>query len=280
MRVFVAGGSGVLGRAVVPQLVELGHDVVATSRAAERMSSLEELGATAVLMDAFDREATFEALSRCEPEAVLHLMTDLGTGNSASNARLRSVGTRNLVDAAQAAGVGVFVGQSISWVYPPGSTSATEDDELDLAAAEPRRTTVAAVRELESAVLECARGVVLRFGQLYGAGTWYSKDGRFGDAARASELSATETVTSFVNVDDAAAALVEALDWPAGVWNIVDDEPAAGVDWAPAFATAVGAPAPAAHQSGDIGRAVSHDRARGQGLVLRYPSWRSGFRDL
>ena len=280
MRIFVAGGSGVLGRAVIPLLAGQGHEITATSRSSSKAGLLRGLGATAVPLDAFDREATIAAVAGARPDAVLHLMTDLGTGDSASNARLRTLGTRNLVDAARASGVSRFVGQSIAWVYPPAADLATETDPLDLDAAEPRRTTVAAVAELEGAVRELAGGVVLRCGQLYGPETWYSRDGRYGHAARDGELVATETVTSFVHVSDVAQAVVLALGWEGGVWNIVDDEPAAGVEWATGFARALGAPAPRRSTSGDVGRPVSNARATRGGLSLAHPSWRDGFTTL
>lgn len=280
MRVLVAGGFGVLGRAVIPKLVALGHQVTATSRSAEKAKLLDDLGVAGVVLNALDRDATVAAGVSAAPEVILHLMTDLGTGDSASNARLRWEGTRNLVDAAHAAGVSRIVGQSISWVYPSASIPATETDPLDLDAPEPRHATVQAVRALEAAVHEIPQSVVLRFGQLYGTGTWYSRDGRFAEAARAGSLPATETVTSFVHLDDAATAVVEALDWPSGVWNIVDDEPAPGTEWVPAFTEALGVPAPAVQQSGDVGRPVLNARAREQGFTPRYPTWRAGFAAL
>lgn len=280
MRVFVAGGSGVLARSVVPLLLAAGHDVTVTSRSAEKARLLERPGVSTMVLDALDRDSTFTAIAPAEPDAVLHLMTDLGTGDSASNARLRSTGTRNLVNAAQRAGVDRIVAQSISWVYPSGTDTATEVDPVDLDAGEPRRTTVTAVRTLEAAVQEVGAGVVLRFGQLYGPGTWYAADGRFGEAARAGRLPATETVTSFLHVDDAAAAVVDALGWTAGVRNVVDDEPAPGTEWVPVFVAAVGGPAPRVEHVGDPGRPVSNRRVRELGFALRWSTWRDGFASL
>jgi nucleoside-diphosphate-sugar epimerase len=280
MRIFLAGGSGVLGREVIPLLTAAGHEVAATTRTESKAELLTGLGATPVVVDALDRDAVLEAMGQARPEAVLHLLTDLGSGDSASNARLRTVGTRHLVDAALRHGVTRMVAESISWVYEPGSAAATEDDRLDLDAAEPRRTTVTAVHALESAVRELPDGVVLRLGQLYGPGTWYARQGRFGQDARDSRLTVADAVTSFVHVADAARAASRALAWPAGVWNVVDDEPAPGHAWAPVFAAAVGAPAPAVAFTGDLGRPVSNARAGRQGLELRHPSWRDGFATL
>lgn len=280
MRVLVAGGSGVLGQAVIPKLIGLRHEVTATSRSAAKAELLRGPGVEGAVLDALDRDSTVATVVSAAPDAIVHLMTDLGTGDSASNALLRSEGTRNLVEAAHAAGVTRVIGQSISWVYPPATIPATESDPLDLDAPEPRRTTVQAVRALEEAVGEFPQSVVLRFGQLYGQGTWYSRGGRYAEAVRTGALPATDTVTSFVHVDDAATAVVDALGWPAGVWNIVDDEPAPGTAWVPAFADALDAPAPAVLQSGDVGRAVLNHRAREQGFLPRYPSWRTGFAAL
>lgn len=276
----MAGGSGVLARSVVPLLVAAQHDVIVTSRSAATARQLERPGVRAAVLDALDRDGTIATVARAEPDAVLHLMTDLGTGDSASNARLRTAGTRNLVDAARGAGVERIVAQSISWIYPPGSEPATETDLVDLDAGEPRRTTITAVRALEAAVQEVGAGVVLRFGQLYGPGTWYAADGRFGTAARAGELPATDTVTSFLHVNDAAAGVVAALGWPTGVHNVVDDEPAAGTEWVPVFAASVGGPAPRVEQTGDVGRPVSNRRAHELGLALRWSTWRRGFTAL
>ncbi|GAA2468681.1 NAD-dependent epimerase/dehydratase family protein [Winogradskya humida] len=280
MRVFLAGGSGVVGRALIPMLVADGHDVSATTRSAAKIELLRELGARAVPLDVFDRDAVQVAFEQVRPDAVIHQLTDLTGGDPASNAHLRRVGTRHLVGAAQRAGVRRVVAQSISWVYRPGTTPAVEDDPLDTDSAAPRRTTIAGVRALETAVLGCREGVVLRYGQLYGPGTWYARDGRFGRAARTGTLPTSATVTSFVHVDDAARAASQALTWPRGIWNIVDDEPAAGDQWVPVFADAVGASKNAAAPAvgGDIGRPVSNARARHAGFAPAYRSWREGFR--
>lgn len=280
MEIFVAGGSGVLGRAVVQSLIAAGHRVTAMTRSTAKAPVLRSLGAEPVVADAFDQSAVTRAVAAARPDAIMHLLTDLGSGDSSSNARLRTVGTRNLVDAAKRAGVTRMVAESISWIYPPDVPAADESTPLDLGAAEPRRTTITGVDALENAVRELPHSTVLRFGQLYGPGTWYSRDGRYGEAARSGALAATEPVTSFLHVDDAVQAAMAALAWPSGTWNIVDDDPAAGHEWAPRLAELLGGPEPALSACGDIGRPVSNSRARHQSLVLRHPSWREGFATL
>jgi len=250
------------------------------TRSRRGAGTVQSLGATPVLADAFDRDGLMRVVAEAHPDVVVHLLTDLASGDSASNARIRTDGTRNLILASRAAGVNRLIAESISWVHPSGTDPATEDSPLDLDAPEPRSTTIRGVLALENSVQEIREGLILRFGQLYGPGTWYAQDGRWADAARAGKLAATDNVTSFVHVEDAAEATLQALTWPAGIWNVVDDEPAAGSAWVPVFASAIGASRPAPEIGGDIGRPVSNARAHAQGLELCFPSWRDGFASL
>jgi nucleoside-diphosphate-sugar epimerase len=277
MRIFLAGGSGVIGTTLIPLLTAAGHRVTAMTRSPAKTSMIAGLGAAPVVADVLDAAAVRSALRLAAPDVVVHQLTDLAAGDSGSNARLRISGTRHLVAAAREAGVRRMIAQSISWVCPPGESLADETEPLDPAAAPARRTTIEGVRALEAAVQELDEGVVLRYGQFYGPGTWYARDGRVGRQARRGELPATETVVSFVHVTDAARAAVSALSWPRGIWNIVDDQPAPGREWAPIFARAVGGPPPPPTESGDIGRPVSNARSRARGFSYEHPTWRDGF---
>jgi nucleoside-diphosphate-sugar epimerase len=283
MRVFVAGATGVLGRRIVPRLVAAGHEVTAATRSAAKADALRDAGAAPVLVDVFDREALRRAVADAAPDLVMHQLTDLRGGSTEANARIRVTGTRNLVDAAAGAGVPKMVAQSISWVYQAGDGPADESAPLDLNAAAPRSGTVQGVAALEAAVREMPEWVVLRYGLLYGPGTWYAVDGMYAGRARAGRLAADENVSSFVHAADATVAAVESLDWPSGVVNVCDDEPAPGREWVPAFCRAVGAPvpppAPAAMRGRDgWARGADNRHARNDlGWKPRYPSWRSGF---
>jgi nucleoside-diphosphate-sugar epimerase len=236
--VLVAGATGVVGSRVVPLLVAAGHRVTALTRSADRAAALtaRHPDIETVVVDVRDAPALRDAVTRAAPDTVMHQLTDLGAGDRAANAELRIVGTRHLVDAAHAAGVRRIVAQSIAFAYGPGTAPAREDEPLD-----PAQVGVIA---LETAVAEIETAVVLRFGLFHGPGTWYALDGAMAGAARAGSLVADDAVTSFVHVDDAAAAAVAALDWPAGAVNVCDDEPLAARDWVPAFCRAVGAPEP------------------------------------
>jgi nucleoside-diphosphate-sugar epimerase len=215
MQVFVAGGSGVLGRRVIPGLIARGHTVVGTTRDPARSAHIEAAGGVAVVVDAFDGDALRSAVVGAHPEVVVHLLTDLAAppgvalddARLLANARLREVGTANLLEAAAAAGARRVVVQSIGWLYAPGPEPHDEDDPLLPIDDQPTRR---AVHELERRSTTDARfeGIVLRFGRLWGPDTW--------DASRPEP--------PVVHVDDAAAAAVLAVDRGApGVYYVAED---------------------------------------------------------
>jgi nucleoside-diphosphate-sugar epimerase len=281
MKIFLAGATGVIGRVLVPMLVEAGHEVAGTTRRADWLAHIAAAGARPVLADALDREAMVAALAGERPDVVIHQLTDLSQRDFAGNSRLRVEGTRNLVDAALAVGVRRMIAQSIAWIYMPGHDPADEAEPLDREAPPPRGGTVAAVQALEQAVAELPIGVILRYGLLYGPGTWYARDGRTTDQVRRGEIAATPGVASFLHVVDAALAARAALEWPAGPLNIVDDEPAAGTEWLPVYARLIGAPPPPVTPGGAAWeRGASNVRARQLGWQPRYPTWRAGFRTV
>ena len=280
MRIFVAGATGVIGRRLVPLLLAGGHDVAAMTRRADAGGRLRAIGAEPVVADAFDRAAVLTAMVRFAPEVVIHQLTDLGAGDSASNAALRIEGTRNLVDGALAAGARRVVAQSIAWAYAPGASPADELTGLDTEAPPPRQITIGGIAALEAAVRAAPEWVVLRYGALYGPGTWLAADGPRAAAARAGRLVAEADVTSFVHADDAAVAAADALEWPSGAVNVCDDEPASGHEWVPAYCRAAGAPPPPAGAAERAlwARGAANRHAREDlGWAPRYPSWRGGF---
>ena len=275
MKIFVAGATGAIGRLLVPLLVAAGHRVAGSTRSAEKSAGIAAAGAQPLVLNALDREPVFAGLRAERPDVVIHMLTDLAGLDFGANARLRVEGTRNLVDAALAAGVPRMIAESISWMYRPGFGPATEEEPLDLDAPPPRGRAVAAVRALDQALAEMTVGVVLRYGILYGPGTWYSRDGLTTEQFRRGEIAATGGVTSFVHVADASQAAVQALAWPSGPVNIVDDKPARGSEWAPLYASLVGAPPPPVKPGAEPWeRGESNARARGLGWIPANPSWR------
>jgi nucleoside-diphosphate-sugar epimerase len=280
LRILLAGSTGVVGRRLVPLLVADGHHVTALTRRSERVPALRAAGAHPAVVDVRDAGTLAATVRDAAPEVVVHQLTDLGAGDLAANAELRVSGTRHLVDAALAAGARRIVAQSIAWAYAAGDDPADEDTPLDLDAPEPRATAVRGIAALEAAVREAPEWVVLRYGMFYGPDTWFAPDGPRAADARAGRLVADGDVTSFLHVDDAAAAAVAALGWPSGAVNVCDDEPAAARDWVPAFCAGVGAPPPSVSDAPRRAWARGADNRLAReklGWIPEHPSWRRGF---
>ncbi|MCH5488824.1 NAD-dependent epimerase/dehydratase family protein [Pseudomonas syringae] len=219
-KVFVAGASGVIGRALLKLSVAAGYSVYGATRRAEKVKDIEATGATAVVVDVYDAERLNEELVRIQPWAVIHQLTDLPRGLSPelmakaveNNARIRTEGTRNLVAAARAAGATRLIAQSIAWAYRPGDTPYLETSPLDVEAQGSRGISVGGVAALEQQVLSepALNGTVLRYGQLYGPDTGTDEP----------------TGTSPVHVQDAARAVLLALQKEqSGIFNITQDSP-------------------------------------------------------
>jgi nucleoside-diphosphate-sugar epimerase len=302
MRVFIAGATGAIGRRLVPQLIEHGHEVIGTSRTASRAGQLRALGAEGVVVDLLDPKAVREAVVAAKPDAIVHQGTALaGTTDFkhfdrsfAQTNRLRTEGTDNLLAVAREAGVERFVAQSFAG-WPSvrnGGPVKTEEDPLDPHPVAAMRETHAAIRHVEGVVVE-AGGIALRYGGFYG-----SPDDVQLDAVRKRRFPIVGDgggVWSFVHLDDAAAATVLALERGGpGIYNVVDDEPAPVREWLPALAAAIGAKPPrrvprllARVAAGEPGvmmmteiRGASNAKAKRElGWTLRHPSWRQGFVD-
>jgi uncharacterized protein YbjT (DUF2867 family) len=193
MRVFLAGASGVIGTRVVPLLVAAGHEVAGTTRSAEKAERVRGLGAEPVIVDVYDAAALRDAVVGFAPDLVMHQLTDLPDdaaeipARAAGNARIREEGTANLIAAAAAAGAGRFLAQSIAWVPAAGAESREAHESQVLA--------------------YDGIGVVLRYGQFYGPGTYY--EGAPPDPPR-------------IAVDAAACRTASSLEAPAGIIEIVE----------------------------------------------------------
>ena len=306
MRVFVAGATGVVGRQLVPQLVEAGHEVVGSTRSSAKAIRLQEMGATAAVLDPLDRSEVMTAVMRAEPDAVIHELTALsGRANPrrfdrwfAETNVLRTRGLDILLEAARAAGASRFLAQSYTgWPNArEGGPVKTEEDRLDPHPPKAMRGSIAAIRYLEAAVpaADGPAGLALRYGALYGPGTSMAEE--YATAIRQRKFPIVGDgagVWSFIHVADAAAATVAALDHgEPGVYNIVDDDPAPVSQWLPHLAEVLGARPPrrvpvwlGRLAVGEVGvammtqsRGSSNAKARRElGWEPAHPSWRSGF---
>jgi nucleoside-diphosphate-sugar epimerase len=303
MRVFVAGASGAIGTRLVPLLIDRGHEVIGSSRSPAKAERLRALGADWIGLDLLDARAVHKAVLEAEPDAIVHQATaltdvrfskDLDRTFAQTN-RLRREGTDALLAAAHEAGVSRFVAQSFANMRyaREGGPVKSEDDPLDPIPVEGMRETAAAMTYLDEAVT-AAGGIALRYGNFYGA----SNDGLVLPVRKRQFpiVGSGDGVSSFVHLEDAAAATVLALehDGPA-VYNVVDDEPAPVREWLPVLTHALGARPPrhfpvwlARLFAGEPGvmlgteaRGASNAKAKRElGWTLRYPSWRQGFAEV
>jgi 2-alkyl-3-oxoalkanoate reductase len=307
VRVFLAGATGAIGRQLVPMLLAEGHEVHGSTRSPERARELQSSGASAVVVDALDREALAAAVAQARPQAVIHELTALPQRidprtmerDFVLNDRLRVEGTRNLVDAAQASGAARIIAQSIAFSYAPGppGTLHVESDPLlrgEQATASYARSAEA-VRELERTTCQ-AGGLVLRYGYFYGPGTSICRKGSTGrevSRRRIPIIGGGSGVWSFIQIRDAAAATLAALEHGAsGAYNVVDDDPARVSDWIPALAQALGARPPrrvpawlARPLAGSFGVQVMVEQQGADNALAKrelawspaHASWREGF---
>jgi 2-alkyl-3-oxoalkanoate reductase len=304
MHVFVAGGTGAVGRPLIPRLLAAGHKVTATTRSAPKGAELEAIGAKAIVADGLDARAMTEAVARAEPDVIVHQMTALAGEPDlrrfdrwfATTNELRTTGTDILLAAARKIGIERVVAQGYTgWTNPAsGASVKSEHDGFEPDPPKMQRESLAAIRYLEETVpASVPHGIVLRYGNFYGPGASEAlvdliRKRRFPVIADGGG------VWSWTHLDDAAAATVAALDHgDPGVYNVTDDEPARVSEWLPYLAEKVGAKPPmrvpvwlARIMAGSVAvrwmteaRGSSNAKAkRNLGWRPAWPSWRQGFR--
>jgi len=305
VNIFIAGGTGAIGRLLVPLLVDAGHKVTALTRSPERTSQLAQMGAVPVVGDVYDAARLARLVAESEAEIVIHQLTAFGTTTGdpyAETIRVRIEGTRSLIAAARAARVRRFIAQSISFMCSPSGSGLTDEETpLYLDAPAAVRALAEAIASLEQQTLNASgmSGTVLRYGWFYGPGTSWDPDGFIPRAIRAGTypiVGAGAGTYSFINLRDAAAATIRALAREAtGIYNIVDDSPVRLSEWLPFVAKLLGAPAPghedvasARKRIGDMRvyymneqRGASNTKATRQfNWRPAFPSWRAGFEAL
>ena len=305
MNIFIAGGSGAIGRQLVPMLVKEGHHAVAMTRTPAGAARIEAMGAVPVIGDVFDEVRLTELARASQPEIVIHQLTAFGaTGANplAETIRVRTEGTRNLVAAAQKAGARRLITQSISFICQPVASGLTDEETpLYLDAPQAIGPLAQAVSELEQRTLAAGgmEGVVLRYGWFYGSGTNYDPADAIPRAIRKGRMpivGAGNGTYSFIHVHDAAAATMKALTQAKpGIYNIVDDAPAKLSEWLPITAALLGAPPPstmdealARQKLGDMLVYIFNEQSGASNLKAKHAlawqpsvsSWRLGFKTL
>jgi nucleoside-diphosphate-sugar epimerase len=308
MKIFLAGATGAMGKQLVPRLVAAGHEVVGTTRSESKRGLIEELGGTAVVVDALDAEQVGDAVAKAEPDAIIHQLTAIQSfdirrfdRSFAMTNRLRTEGTDHLLAAGRAVGVKRFVAQSYAaWPYiRTGGPVKTEEDPLDPNPPRYLRETLKAIVYVEQAVTgaDWTEGIALRYGGFYGPGTSLGPEGgeqiELVRKRKFPIIGDGGGVWSFIHIADAAEGTVAALErGRRGIYNIVDDDPAPVSEWLPGLAKNIGAPKPwrvpkfiGRLAAGDVGvvmmtdiRGASNEKAKRElGWTPRHPSWREGF---
>ncbi|WP_438382402.1 NAD(P)-dependent oxidoreductase [Asaia sp. BMEF1] len=255
MRVFVAGASGALGRPLMRRLVASGYETYGLANKPESAEYIESLGGKPVIGNALDRESVFDALSRSRPHYVIDQLTSLPSDPSEMpdrlpfDRKLRLEGGGNLFAATQAHGVRRYIQQSSGFYLNGEGQLATEHSDLRTQAPGHIGQSSRMYAELERRVLTSAslETVALRYGFFYGPGTWYWNEGPFSDRVRDGQcpiFGKGHGTFSFIHVEDAADATIAALSAPAGVYNIVDDQPVKAAAFLSAFARWLEGPPP------------------------------------
>jgi nucleoside-diphosphate-sugar epimerase len=306
MRIFVAGGTGAIGRPLVTSLAASGHEVVVFSRSEARVAALGVPGIVAAVGDAFNPGTVMRAVQAARPDVVINELTSLPQSVNPFavkrgfdlTSRLRREASGTLVAAARAAGARRVIAQSISFAYCPGPGVRTESDPLWTDTKGQIGTLIDSVATLETATLgdPDIEGVVLRYGSFYGPGTYFAPGGLYANLVAKRLLPIPGDgggLFGMVHIDDAASATAAALDGPIGTFNVVDDVPAPASEWMPFVARLLRAKPPW-HIPESIARigagkfltyllcdqpAVSNERARAElKWSPQYPDWREGLR--
>lgn len=258
MNIFVAGATGALGRPLLAQLLAQGHEITALTRSQEKADALSQQGVEPVIADVFNADAVKAAVIRAQPEVVIEQLTALPktyTGESMSaaaplNQRIRLEGGANVLAAAQASGVRRYLRQSIAFWGVPGKGLADEETPLALNTSPELTADVLTINKIEPSLLKTPNleGIILRYGFLYGLGTWFAPDGDVANQVRQKQFPIVgngEGVWSWLHIEDAAIATVAAVErGNPGIYQITDDQPLKVSQWLPAYARWLDAPSP------------------------------------
>jgi 2-alkyl-3-oxoalkanoate reductase len=258
MKIFVAGGTGAIGRPLIVELLAKGYAVVALTRSREKAQALVEQGIEPAIADVFETAAVKAVVSRAQPEVVIEQLTALPktytreSMNAAAslNNRIRLEGGANVLAAALAAGVRRYLRQSVAFYAIPSPGLADEETPLAFDASPAVAAGAREVTELEHRLVGNTNieGIVLRYGFFYGPGTWFHSDGDVAQQVRQRQFPIVgngEGVWSWLHIKDAAIATVAAAEQGNhGIYLIADDQPLAVREWLPAFAQWLSAPSP------------------------------------
>lgn len=280
-KIFVTGATGLIGTKLTKRLIEEGYEVAGLTTSEKGKEKLDNAGVKAYIGNILGYDTIEKSIGDFKPDIIMNEITDLKQVDMSANTKVRIEGTRNLVEAAIKHDVPHIQSQSIAFVYEAGDTLATEETSLDYDASGDRKITVDGVEGLEKESARLNKHVILRYGLLYGPGTWYGKDGMIYNQFINGEVTMTDGVQSFIHIDDAVETAIQALNFESGIYNVADDEPVKGDDWAKWYANELNVtPTLNIEPAAPFERGVTNKKFKDQGGKLIYTTWKDGMHPI
>lgn len=280
-KIFVTGATGLIGTKLTKRLIEEGYEVAGLTTSEKGKEKLDNAGVKAYIGNILEYDTIEKSIGDFKPDIIMNEITDLKQVDMSANTKVRIEGTRNLVEAAIKHDIPHIQSQSIAFVYEAGDTLATEETSLDYDASGDRKITVDGVEGLEKESARLNKHVILRYGLLYGPGTWYGKDGMIYNQFINGEVTMTDGVQSFIHIDDAVETAIQALNFESGIYNVADDEPVKGDDWAKWYANELNVtPTLNIEPAAPFERGVTNKKFKDQGGKLIYATWKDGMHPI
>ncbi|WP_337223730.1 NAD(P)-dependent oxidoreductase [Staphylococcus aureus] len=280
-KIFVTGATGLIGIKLVQRLKEEGHEVAGFTTSENGQQKLAAVNVKAYIGDILKADTIDQALADFKPEIIINQITDLKNVDMAANTKVRIEGSKNRIDAAKKHDVKKVIAQSIAFMYEPGEGLANEETSLDFNSTGDRKVTVDGVVGLEEETARMDEYVVLRFGWLYGPGTWYGKDGMIYNQFMDGQVTLSDGVTSFVHLDDAVETSIQAIHFENGIYNVADDAPVKGSEFAEWYKEQLGVePNIDIQPAQPFERGVSNEKFKAQGGTLIYQTWKDGMNPI
>lgn len=280
-KIFVTGATGLIGTKLTKRLIEEGYEVAGLTTSEKGKEKLDNAGVKAYIGNILEYDTIEKSIGDFKPDIIMNEITDLKQVDMSANTKVRIEGTKNLVEAAIKHDVPHIQSQSIAFVYEAGDTLATEETSLDYDASGDRKITVDGVEGLEKESARLNKHVILRYGLLYGPGTWYGKDGMIYNQFINGEVTMTDGVQSFIHIDDAVETAIQALNFESGIYNVADDEPVKGDDWAKWYANELNVtPTLNIEPAAPFERGVTNKKFKDQGGKLIFATWKDGMHPI
>ncbi len=270
--------TGLIGIKLVQRLKEEGHEVAGFTTSENGQQKLAAVNVKAYIGDILNADTIDQALADFKPEIIINQITDLKNVDMAANTKVRIEGSKNLIDVAKKHDVKKVIAQSIAFMYEPGEGLAYEKTALDFNSTGDRKVTVDGVVGLEEETARMDEYVVLR---LYGPGTWYGKDGMIYNQFMDGQVTLSDGVTSFVHLDDAVETSIQAIHFENGIYNVADDAPVKGSEFAEWYKEQLGVePNIDIQPAQPFERGVSNEKFKAQGGTLIYKTWKDGMNPI